>query len=407
MLDLDAVRAEFPALSSGYVFLDNAGGSQTLRRVVDRVRDYLLSTNVQLGASYAVSQTATERVLAARHTTARFIGAADPHEVVLGSSSTQLLSNLALAMESSFAPGDEVVVTTADHWANIGPWARLAKRGVVVKTWHIDPETQLLDERDLVPLLGKRTRLVAFTHVSNLLGSIHDVARLTRIVHEHGARVCVDGVAYAPHRAVDVAAWDVDYYVFSFYKVYGPHIAVMYGKREHLEALDTINHEFIGNELPYKLQPGNVNYELAHGLGGIYDYVDALGGKGAAFDAIAAHEEKLSGRLLSFLLATRGVRVWGAKAADRAFRVPTVSFSVDGASPESIVRAVDPHGIGIRHGDFYAKHLVRDLGLEPSGGVVRVSMVHYNTEAEMDRLLPVLEQAISGSRHRAGSADRA
>jgi cysteine desulfurase family protein (TIGR01976 family) len=376
------------------VFLDNAGGSQTLARVADRVRDYLLSTNVQLGASYRVSELAGERVAEAQAATARYVGAADPREIVIGSSTTQLLHNLALAMAGRLTPGDEVVVTSADHHANIGPWKRLENRGIVVKTWPVDEETWKLEERGLLPLLGRRTRLVAFTHVSNLLGSIHDVARLARVVHEHGASVCVDGVAYAPHRAIDVGAWDVDYYVFSFYKVYGPHLAVLYGKRALLDDLDTINHDFIGKELPYKLQPGNVNFELTYGLGGIYEYVEALGGKDTAFAAIAAHEEKLSERLLSFLLQRNGVRVHGASTSSRDVRVPTVSFSVAGAWSEAIVRTVDPHGIGIRHGDFYAKGLMRAFGLASDAGVVRVSAVHYNTEAEIDRVIAALDQGI-------------
>jgi len=396
-LDLDRVRQEFPALASGFVFLDNAGGSQTLRGVAERVTDYLLHTNVQLGASYAVSQTSTARVHDAASAAAAYVGAADAREVVLGPSTTQLVDNLALAMEGTLSPGDEIVVTNADHHANIGAWRRLGKRGVVVKTWELDPVTLRLEESGLMPLLGKRTRLVAFTHATNLLGSIHDVARLTRLVHEHGARVCVDGVAYAPHRAIDVQAWDVDYYVFSFYKVYGPHLAVLYGKRDALDALDTINHEFVGRELPYKLQPGNVNYELSHGVGGLYAYVEALGGKDAAFASFAEHEERLAERMLAWLRAQPTVTVHGEPSGDRDKRVPTISFSVAGRSPESVVRAVDPHGIGIRHGDFYAKGLVHALGLAERGGVIRVSMVHYNTEDEVDRLVDALRPALQAS----------
>ncbi len=393
-LDLDRVRQEFPALASGFVFLDNAGGSQTLRRVANHVTDYLLTTNVQLGASYALSQTSTARVREAARATAAYVGARDAHEVVLGPSTTQLIDNLALAMEGTLASGDEVVVTNADHHANVGAWRRLAKRGVVVKTWELDPVTLRLDERALLPLLGPRTRLVAFTHATNLLGTIHDVRRLTQIIHEHGARVCVDGVAYAPHRAIDVAAWDVDYYVFSFYKVYGPHLAVLYGKRDALDALDTINHEFIGRELPYKLQPGNVNFELAHGLNGLYAYVESLGGKAAAFDAFAEQEERLAERLLAWLRDRANVTIHGEQTGDRERRVPTISFTVAGVAPEAVVRAVDPHGIGIRHGDFYAKGLVQALGVAERGGVIRVSMVHYNTEAEVDRLIAALGGAL-------------
>jgi cysteine desulfurase family protein (TIGR01976 family) len=396
MLDLEQVRAAFPALASGFVFLDNAGGSQVLGGVADRIRDYLLSTSVQLGASYAVAEAATARVHAAVRATAAYLGTDDPQEVVIGPSTTQLLHNLALAMEPTLAPGDEIVVTTADHHANVGPWQRLARRGVVIRTWALDPETLRLEARGLEPLLTPRTRLVAFTHVSNLLGTIHDVAALAALVHAHGAKVCVDGVAYAPHRAIDVRAWDVDYYVFSFYKVFGPHLAVLYGKRALLEQLSPINHEFI-DALPYRLQPGNLNFELTHGVTGLFDYLDALGGTRRAFGAIAAHEEQLAEYLLAYLRGRPGVRVHGEPRADRARRVATVSFSVDGVTPEAIVRAVDPHGVGIRHGDFYAKGVVRTLGLHDRGGVVRVSMVHYNTIAELDRAIAALDQAITAA----------
>jgi len=395
-LDLDAVRAEFPALASGFAYFDNAGGSQTLARVADRVRDYLLSTNVQLGASYAISRASGERVEAANRGMAVYVGAAQPEEIVYGASTTQLLANLALALRSALRSGDEIVVSRAEHESNAGPWKRLAAAtGAVVRPWALDPDTQRLEARGLEALLTDRTRLVAFTHVSNLLGSVHDVEGLTRLAHARGAQVVVDGVAYAPHRAIDVRAWDVDYYVFSLYKVYGPHLAALYGKRERLRELDTINHWFLGKDaIPYKLQPGNLNFELSHGAGGIFEYVDSLGGKAVAFQRIAAHEESLCAPLLSFLGRARGVRVLGEPSADRGKRVPTVSFTVAGRSPEAVVRAVDPHGIGIRHGDFYSRGVTEDLGVAEGGGVVRVSMVHYNTAEEVARLLAALEQAL-------------
>ena len=381
------MRDAFPALASGFTFLDNAGGSQTLGAVGDRVRDYLCTTNVQLGATYAVSELAGARVRGAVVATAAYLGANDASEIVFGNSTTQLLANLALAMEPALAPGDELVVTEADHQANVGPWERLAaRRGLTLRCWPLDRETLRLEPAGLAPLLSSRTRLVAFPHVSNVLGSIHDVRAITELVHAHGAQVVVDGVAFAPHRAIDVAALGVDYYVLSLYKVYGPHVAVLFGKRAHLDGLAGINHDFI-TTVPYKLQPGNLNFELAYSTTAIYEYLAAIGG----LDSVAAHEAALAERLLGFLRGRSGVRLHGDPSSDAARRVPTISFTVDGQSPEAIVRRVDAHGIGIRHGDFYAKGVVRALGLPD--GVVRISAVHYNTLDEIDRTIEALETA--------------
>jgi cysteine desulfurase family protein (TIGR01976 family) len=395
-LDLSFVRSSFPALASGYVFLDNAGGSQTLRGVADRVRDYLLTSNVQHGASYAVSRLAVARVAEAVAAMAGYMGAASPEEIVVGPSTTQLLHNLALAMAPQLAPGDEIILSEAEHEANAGPWKRLAARGVVLRPWPLDPQTLRLEPRTLEQLLTPRTRLVAFTHVSNLLGTIHDVPAITRLAHQRGARVCVDGVAYAPHRMLDVAAWDVDYYVFSAYKVFAPHLGVLYGKRALLDGLAGINHEFITSGA-YKLQPGNLNFELTYGLLGLTEYIASLGGRAPAFAAIAEHEERLAARLLERLRALPGVQVHGEPTADRRKRVATVSFIARGRTPEQLVTAVDPHGIGIRHGDFYSKGVARLVapGEPRSLGVVRVSMAHYNTLEEIDRAAEAIAAALA------------
>jgi cysteine desulfurase family protein (TIGR01976 family) len=394
MLDLSFVRSQFPALASGYIYLDNAGGSQTLRGVADRVREYLLTSSVQHGASYAVSQLAVARVAEAVAAMAAHVGASSPDEIVVGPSSTQLLHNLALAMAPSLQPGDEIVLSEAEHEANAGPWKRLAARGVVLRSWPLDRETLRLEPRTLETLLTPRTKLVAFTHVSNLLGTIHDVPAITRLAHQRGAKVCVDGVAYAPHRLIDVTAWDVDYYVFSAYKVFSPHLGVLYGKRALLDQLAGINHDFITTGA-YKLQPGNLNFELTYGLLGLSEYLEALGGRAAAFAAIAAHEEQLTARLLERLLALPGVRVHGEPTADRQRRVATVSFTADGHHPEAIVRAVDPHDIGIRHGDFYSKGVAKTIAsTAPVPSVVRVSMAHYNTLAEIDRAADAIASAL-------------
>ena len=402
-LDLDLIRAEFPALAGDTVFLDNAGGSQVLKRVADRVHEYLLHHSVQLGASYAQSQIAGEKVLAARRAVAELVNAAHDDEVVMGGATTALMFVLTQALRAGLQPGDEIIVTDTDHEANIGGWMRLREAGAVVKVWHVDHDSLALELADLDALLTPRTKWLAMTWASNILGTVNPVADVARRVHAVGGRVCVDAVAYAPHRLVDVQASGADIVMFSFYKVFGPHYAVMWGRRELLLSLPSLNHYFISAEvLPYKLQPGNVNYELSYGCAGIRDYLvdtgTALGAVGtsrecmqAAFDAFERHENALAEQLLGWLRGRPGVRIIGRPAATDERRVPTISFTVAGHVPEAIVQHVDTHGIGIRWGDFYARRLIETLGLE--GGVVRVSMAHYNTAAEIDRLIHALEEA--------------
>lgn len=402
-LDLDFVRSQFPALRDGFAYMDNAGGSLVLRNVAERVSDYLLTTSVQTGASYEHSQRASARLAEARARIALMIGASRPEEVVLGPSSTVLCQNLARAMMSRLKPGDEIVVTDFDHESNIGPWRWLEQFGIVIKVWEIDRDSFEIDLARLDALLSARTRLVAVTHASNILGTINPIAEIARRVHAAGAQIIVDAVAYAPHRLVDVAAWDVDYYVFSFYKTYGPHFAVMYGKYDKLLELDSLYHYFYTRDkVPAKLEPGNTNYELAWGSAGIVDYLDALGGKTGdraaivrAFDDITVQETALAARLLDFLRSRNDVRIIGRPESDAARRVPTIAFKVDGADSAALVRSVDGARIGIRHGDFHSRRLVEALGLTGGNGVMRVSMVHYNTLDEVDRLIAALETALS------------
>jgi cysteine desulfurase family protein (TIGR01976 family) len=389
------------------VYLDNAGGSLVLRRVADRVRDYLLTSSVQLGASYAQSQAAGAKVLAARRAVAELINAPHDDEVVMGGATTALMFLLTQALLPGIRPGDEIIVTNTDHEANIGGWTRLQQAGAVIKVWEVDRDSLALELADLDRLLGPRTRWLAMTWASNILGSVNPVEAVASRVHAVGGRVCVDAVAYAPHRLVDVQASGADVVVFSFYKVFGPHYAVMWGRRELLLSLPSLNHYFIGPEvLPYKLQPGNVNYELSYGCIGIHEYLcdtgSALGAAGttrqrmqAAFDAFERHEDLLAERLLGWLRGKKSVRIIGRPTAEGGRRVPTISFVVPGMPSESIVRHTDRFGIGIRFGDFYARRLIEALGLQGQGGVVRVSMAHYNTPAEIDRLITHLDEVIA------------
>ncbi len=407
-LNLDSIRSNFPALQNDWIFFDNAGGTQTAKQVGNKIQDYLFNTNVQLGASYEVSQNSGERVNYAQQIWAEAINAKHTTEVVFGSSTTALLQNLSRSMVQNFKPGDEVIVTNCDHEANIGPWINMEKHGVVVKVWKVNPESLSLDLVDLEKLMTEKTRLVAFTHVSNILGTINPVKEIAKFIHERGALVCVDGVAYAPHRLVDVSDWEVDFYVFSLYKVYGPHYSLLYVKQNHLKELPGINHFFIGNsEGAYKLQPGNVNYELSYGCTGITDYFDALykdhfdeknnvlhQRMEKVFDLIAIHEEELAKPLLEFLQQKNGVKIIGNPLSDKYLRVPTISFFVDGVKSSEIPLKVDPSYIAIRWGDFYARRLIVDMGLFDWDGIVRVSMVHYNTIEEVQKLIAVLDEIL-------------
>jgi selenocysteine lyase/cysteine desulfurase len=310
-------------------------------------------------------------------------------------------------MRSQFASGDEIVLTIADHESNIGAWERLAEFGVVIKFWPIDPVSYDMRLEDLGALMTDRTRLVCVHHVSNILGAINPIADIARFVHDRGAKICVDAVAYAPHRAIDVQAWDVDYYIFSLYKTYGPHFAVMYGKYVQLLELDGLYHYFYGKDkVPGKLEPGNPSYELAYSTVGILDYLTALGeragGTGTArqkletaYIAVTAREDALTDRLLGWLNARNDCRVIGKAENVNSARVPTIAFKVEGRDAGDIARRMDDFGIAIRFGDFHSRRLVEALGLQADGGVLRVSMVHYNTEAQVDRLTDALSQIIA------------
>ena len=420
-LDLNYARSCFPSLASGWGFFDNAGGSQTLGEVGKRINDYLYGSMVAQGGPYPHSELGKERLDAAGRRFATFLNASDPGEVILGNSTTQLLQHLAQSLLETLKPGDRIVISQAEHEANVDPWERLADHGIDIVRWNVNPDSWLLETADLEKLLNDRTRLVAFTHCSNILGSVHDVGSMTRFIHEHGAQVLVDGVAYAPHDSLDVQAWDVDYYAFSTYKTYGPHHAVLYGKRQLLLELPNTNFRVIAaDKIPYKFQPGNANPELSHGATAVVDYLEGLalraegdvaangvaasGNDDAArknleraWALIRAHETQLSSRFMDWADTCKSVRILGLSSADRSQRVPTISFTVDGIDSQGIAKHVAQHKLGIRAGDFYALALGEAFDFARHNGVVRISMVHYNTLEEVDRLTKHLDEVISGA----------
>ncbi|GAA4311236.1 cysteine desulfurase-like protein [Pontixanthobacter gangjinensis] len=409
MLDIDFVRKQFPSLDGDFIFMDNAGGSQVLGNVIERISGYLLHHNVQLGASYSVSEEAGRKLKFATSQIAQLLNASRDEEVVIGSSTTMLLRILSLSISKQWKEGDEVIVTDTDHEANVSPWMDLEEKGIKVKIWQVNKESLELELSELKKLMGPRTKLVAVTHASNLLGTINPIKEISKEVHKAGALICVDGVAYAPHRKVDVQELDADFYTFSWYKTYGPHLAVMYGKYAELLKLDSLNHYFIGKDaVPYKLQPGNFNFELTYSILGITEYYSELckhheetGLPGfsqrlsKAFELISEHEQQLAEKLLTYLNSIPEVRIIGNTSADSSLRVPTISFVHENFKSDEIVEKVDPHRIGIRFGDFYAKRLVQTLGLENKNGVVRVSLVHYNTREEVEKLISVFRGIFS------------
>ena len=396
--DQRQVRAQFPALAGETVFLENAGGSQVPGFVADRMHRYLTQTYVQLGAGYPLSQQCTATVDEAHAFARTFVNAGDG-QAILGSSSTALLNILAHSYSRVLKPGQKIILAETGHEANLGCWKRLNRVGVEIDWWRMDPESFACSLDNLSKLLDDRTVLVALPHVSNLLGGIVDLKVISELVHAAGARVVADGVAYAPHRAIDVRDWNVDWYVYSTYKVYGPHMAVLYGKKDALGELVGPNHFFIpDDDLPYKFEPGGANHESCAGLLGLGDYLKFLTGSVScdramiekAFARMQAWEEPLVKQLLDYLNNRKDVRVIGPTRGGPD-RVGTVSFLHNTKSSREITEAIDKTHIAIRHGHMYAWHLCDALGLDPEDGVVRVSFVHYNTAQEIDRLLGILD----------------
>ncbi|KAJ3489833.1 hypothetical protein NLI96_g1854 [Meripilus lineatus] len=419
-LDLAFVRASFPAVSeSRFVYADNAGGSQCLGSVVSRISDYLLHTNVQLGADYSVSVASTSRVNDGIEAARELLNAASVDEVAFGSSSTMLAENLARALDGDILDDEEIIIT-GEHEANGGPWKKIAaRRNLTLNYWHArpgfynanNPYSVSLQIDDVLPLISPKTRIVTFTACSNILGTIVPVKEAVRAIRKRAAElgvrkleVCVDCVAYAPHRRIDVQDWDVDYCFFSVYKVYGPHIAVLYARAASLQdSVSSLSHHFLDVKTKsYKLQPGGPGYELVYACTGVTAYLKSLSVTHtieATFELIKEHEQGLIARLLMFLRSDwctrRGVRIVGDHSIGPA-RVPTISFVVIGdraIRSQDIVKAFDQQGdIGIRYGHFYAYTLIDHLEpkIDVSDAVVRISLVHYNTVEDVERIISVL-----------------
>ena len=405
-LDIDYVRAQFPAVKE-HMFFDNAGGTLVPESVITLVRDYMTRNQVQPGASYRVSGEADMQVQDGHRSICEMIHASH-EEVIIGHSTTMNVYMLANAFRHELKPGDEIIVTNLDHEANIGAWRRLAEFGVAVKEWKIESESgELGGASELQKLLSEKTKLVCCTWCSNITGSINDIAEIADVCHEAGALLCVDAVAYAPHRALNMKHINADFCLFSLYKLYGPHLGVIYGKREHLVRLKGQNHFFFDeNQLPAKFLVGGYQHELVASLAGISSYfkdvhLQCFGSHkstresyASVFELIQRHEQFISEPLVDFLLNHPRVRLFGRTEGSMLYRVPVFSFVVHGENSSALSRKLGEKGIGVNAGDFYARRCIEALGAKAYGGVVRISLVHYNSHEEVERLVKELDLLI-------------
>jgi len=399
------MREQFPALESETVFLENAGGSQVPRVVADRMHDYMLSTYVQLDAGYELSEYCTSIVEEAHDFVNLFMNGTDTGKIVLGPSCSALCRMLADCYAEILDPGDEIIVAETGHEANVGPWMKLADRGVILRMWRMDRDRFVCPLDALESLLNGRTRIVAFPHVSNLLGDLVEIEAITKMAHEHGAEVVVDGVAYAPHRPIDVKKWDVDWYAYSTYKVYGPHMGALYGKAGAFDKLTGPNHYFVPRgEVPYKFELGGTSHEGCSGLLELGEYLKFLSRVPQdrvvdrqividAFEVMTLCEIPLQERMIGYLLDKPGVSLVGPEESDRS-RVGTISFLHDRFPSRAIAKAAHARNIGIRSGHMYAHRLCKALDIDPDDGVVRISLVHYNTPDEIERLIELFEEIL-------------
>ena len=417
--DVDALRGEFPALARQHdgkpaVFLDGPGGTQVPQRVIDAVSGYYRDMNANSGGSFTTSALTDAMADEAHAAVADFLGAGSADEIKFGANMSTLTLHIGRSIGATLGPGDEIVVTTLDHEANVSTWrAMAADRGVTVQTVDIDTSDVTLDLEDLESKLGPKTKLVAVGYASNAVGSVNPVAEIVARAHEVGALTFVDAVAYAPHGPIDVRALDTDFLACSAYKWFGPHVGVLYGKAEILDQLPV-----------YKVRPahdrfetGTPNYEGIAGTLAATDYLrdvgrnygDVAGAPGAehgserrrelvaAMVAIAAYERELVTRFIDGLEAIPGVTIHGITDRSKfAARVPTVAVSIAGIHPRAAAEALGRRGIYTWDGDFYATGLIERLGKAESGGVLRLGLVHYNTVAEVDRTLEAVARLASG-----------
>ncbi len=410
-LDLGWIRRQFPCLKQTVngnpaVFLDGPGGTQVPQRVIDAIGDYLARSNANTHGAYATSRQTDAMLDEARAAMADFLGC-DADEVVFGANMTSLTFAMSRAIGRELEAGDEIVVTRLDHDANVSPWRALEETGATVRFVDVREEDCTLDMQDLAQKINHHTRLVAVGYASNAVGTINDVKEVVRLAHAAGALAYIDAVHYAPHGLIDVHALDCDFLVCSTYKFFGPHMGVLYGKREHLKRLPAYKLRANSDEIPYRWEWGTLNHECIAGITACVEYLAEVGRRvkadvpsrraalQAAYAEIRQYERELCERLVRGLLEIRGLKFYGIRdfaLFDR--RCPTVAIRIAGHSPLELATKLGDRGFFAWDGNYYALNLSERLDVEKDGGFLRIGLVHYNTAEEVDRLLAALREIV-------------
>ena len=415
--DVEYIRRQFPALAvevNGYkaAYFDGPGGTQTPQRVIDAVVDYMVRCNANAGGAFLTSRNSDEVVTSAREAMADFLGC-DAAEVAFGQNTTTLMYQLALALGRAKSDRNEILITEIDHEANRGPWQALEERGFVIREARFDTETCTLDLEDFKAKLNEKTLVAAFNYASNGVGTVSDVKQMVSLAHKVGALTVVDAVHYALHGPIDVKDLGTDYLLCSAYKFFGPHIGVFYGRRDQFENLPTYRLRVQNNSIPYRIETGTLNHEGIAGAGEAVNFIADIGARFgdtvekvspestserrknviAGMIAMENYEQPLAAKMIEDLMQIDKVKVYGPPKGHP--RTSTVSFTVDGVSADIVAAALGEKGIFIWDGHFYALRLVERLGLDKTGGLVRVGLTPYNTPEEIDRLIKAVGEIAS------------
>ena len=407
-LDIDYVRSQFPAfkdpISKDWSFFENAGGSYVPKNVIDKLTEFMTSTKVQPYAEYPMSKIAGENMDKATELFARMINAKN-NEILIGGSTSINLYVLSNALKNNLSPGDEVIVTNQDHEANISPWRRLEDYGAKIIEWKFNLNDHELKISELEKLINSKTKILAVTHCSNIVGSVNNLKKICDIAHQYNVIVIGDGVSYAPHGFPNVKELGVDFYTFSLYKTYGPHLALLYGREEILKKLPNQNHEFLQGQYPYTINPGGPNHEELVSLIGIYEYFDNLYNHhynntnvsilekiSKINNLISEHEEEIANPILNYLDSREDLNLIGKNKITNKNRAPTISFYSKKKSSKEISNNLYRYKIATRNDNFYAWRCLKHLGINTDDGVVRLSMTHYNNSQDTINVLNALKK---------------